>query len=146
MATTTYLKRSYFISDGVNFIHGNILRCLGAGGGGGGINILNSLLLVQIVNYIRSGIHDLWVIRGWGFRPPYWKPLWSVWSKILVTYTYKRSSYPIGLVSSFKTLDLVADQSLAANLTYVEISKSKIYNEKLAANFFGELPKINHGT
>ena len=56
-------------------------------------------------------------------------------------------SDPIGLVSSFKNLDLVANQSLAANSTYAsKFRKSEIYKEKLAANFFGEPPKINRGT
>jgi hypothetical protein len=40
-------------------------------------------------------------------------------------------------LSSFKTLVLVADQSLAANSTYVsKFRKSKIYKGKLGADFF----------
>ena len=64
-----------------------------------------------------------------------------------VNYTYIRSSDPKGFFPSFKTLDLVADQSSAANSTYLsKFQKSKIYKEKLAADFFGGPPKINRGT
>ena len=61
------------------------------------------------------------------------------------TYTYRGSSDPRGLVSSFKTLDLVADQSLAANSTYASNfeRENKIYKEKSATDFFGRPPKIN---
>ena len=64
-----------------------------------------------------------------------------------VNYTYIRNSDPKGFDSSYKTLDLVADQSSAANSTYAsKFRKSKIHKEKSAADFFGELPKINRGT
>jgi hypothetical protein len=54
---------------------------------------------------------------------------------------------PKGFFPSFKTLDLVADQSSAANLTYaLNFRKSKIYKGKLTADFFGGPPKINRGT
>ena len=44
-------------------------------------------------------------------------------------------------------LDLVADQSSAANSTYAsKFRKSKIYKGKLAADFFDGPPKINRGT
>jgi hypothetical protein len=58
-----------------------------------------------------------------------------------------RSSDPKGFVPSYKTLDLVADQSLVTNSTYASnFRKSKIYKAKLAANFFSGPPKINRGT
>ena len=54
---------------------------------------------------------------------------------------------PRGIVSSIKTLDLVADQSSATNLTYPsKFRKSKIYKVKSAADFFDGPPKINRGT
>ena len=54
-----------------------------------------------------------------------------------VNYTYIRNSITKRFLSSFKTLVLVADQSLAANLTNVsKFRKSKIYNGKSAADFF----------
>ena len=63
-----------------------------------------------------------------------------------VTYTYIRSSDPKGFFPSFKTLDLVADQSSAANSTYASnFQKSKIYKGKSAADFFGGPPKIYRG-
>ena len=64
-----------------------------------------------------------------------------------VNYTYIRNSDPKGFYSSFKTLDLVADQSSAANLTYAsKFRKSKMYKEKSAADFLDGPPKINRGT
>jgi hypothetical protein len=36
----------------------------------------------------------------------------------MVNYTYIRSSDPKGFVSSFKTLELVAEECLTANSTY----------------------------
>ena len=63
----------------------------------------------------------------------------------LYTYIYKHvnfSSDPNGFVSIFKTLHLVADQSLAANSTYA----SKIYKEKSSADFFVGQPKMNSCT
>ena len=56
-------------------------------------------------------------------------------------------SDPSGLVSSFKTLDFVAEQSSDANSTNAsKFQNSEIYKEKAAADFFGGLPKINPGT
>jgi hypothetical protein len=78
--------------------------------------------------------------------PPYGKSTLECLSPILytVTYTYIRSSDPKGFFPSFKTLDLVADQSSAANSTYASnFRKSKIYKGKSAADFFGGPPKIN---
>ena len=53
-----------------------------------------------------------------------------------INYTYVYSLNPKGQVSSFKTLELRAAQSLAANL------KKAVP----AANFFRGSPKINGGT
>ena len=59
----------------------------------------------------------------------------------------KGNSDPKGFVSSFKTVDFVADQSSASNLTYAsKFRKSKIYKGKSAADFLGRPPKINRGT
>ena len=53
-----------------------------------------------------------------------------------VNYTYIRSSDPKGFFPSFKTLDLVAVQSLAANSTYaLKFRKLKIYKENRWATF-----------
>ena len=88
--------------------------------------------------------------RGGLKRPPLGKSTSGCLIQILfyiVNYTYIRSSDPKGFFSSFKTLDLVADQSSAANSTYaLKFRKSKIDKEKSAANFFGWPPKINRGT
>ena len=60
--------------------------------------------------------------------------------------TYIMSSYPKEFFPSFKTLELVADQSSAANSTYASnFQKSKIYKGKSAADFFGGPPKIYRG-
>ena len=73
------------------------------------------------LNPIPHGIFFSWLPRGGGFHPPYGKSTSECLSPILfytVTYTYIRSSDPKGFFPSFKTLDLVADQSSAANSTY----------------------------
>ena len=70
-----------------------------------------------------------------------------LFSRYTVNYTYIRNSDPKGFVSSFKTVDFVADQSSASNLTYAsKFRKSKIYKGKSAADFFGGPPKINRCT
>jgi hypothetical protein len=65
--------------------------------------------------------------------PPYGKPTSECLIQIrfyTVSYTYAKSSDP-GFLSSFKTLDLVADQSSAAKSTYPsKFQKSKINKEK----------------
>ena len=102
------------------------------------------------INPIRSGVWDLWVIRGGGFHPPYQKPTSECLIQILfytVNYTYIRSSNPKRIVSSFKTLDFRADQSSARTWRMRRnFKKSKIYKEKLAADFFSGPPKINGST
>jgi hypothetical protein len=55
-----------------------------------------------------------------------------------MNYTFIRSLDPKGFFPSFKTLDLVADQSSAANL-------QNFKNQKLVADFFGGPPQINRG-
>ena len=51
------------------------------------------------------------------------------------------------IVSSFKTLGLVGDQSSASNSTFaLKFWKSKIYKGKWVADFFGGPPKIKRGT
>ena len=69
------------------------------------------------VNPIRTSIWE-----GGKFHHPYGKPTSKCLIQIpvyTVNHTYIRSTDPTGFFPSFKTRDLVADQSLAENLTYV---------------------------
>ena len=101
----------------------------------------------NMLNPIRLGIWDLWVTRGGGgFHPPYWKPTSECLIQILfytVSYSYIRSSDPKGFYSSFKTLDLVADQSSAVNSTDAsKFRKSKIYKENRRLTFSAGRQKL----
>ena len=111
-----------------------------------GSNLSWDVEMLACLNPIPHGIFFSWLPRGGGIHPPYGKSTSECLSPILfytVTYTYIRSSDPKGFFPSFKTLDLVADQSLAANSIYASnFWKSKIYWGKAAADFWGGRQKL----
>ena len=94
------------------------------------LKAISKKLLINYFNIIKNAywIRRLRSLSGFHARP-YGKPTSECLIRILfytVNNTYIRRSDPRGIVSSFETLDLVADQSSAREFDLrVEISKVK---------------------
>jgi hypothetical protein len=116
-------------------------------------NINKQICIASIkqLNAISHGIFFMWLPHGGGvgIHLPYGKSSLECLSPILstVTHIYINSLNQKGKYSSFKTLEIRATQSWAANSTNTsKIQKSKIKGAVVVANFFRGSAKINGGT